>query len=117
VERGFCEVSERCRSVSTYYGGSIVIFELAHDHFDLGSISHEQSTTTSEPVGATTSEPVDEPQPLHRPNSSSCVPPFHPHHPPKTSPAQITFQRLLALEKPVKLIEGEQAITFCRGTL
>ena len=104
VERGFCEVSERCRSESTYSVGSLVVVELAHGHFDLGPIVHVQSTTL-----ITTT--VDEPQPLHRPNSSSCA--LHNHHPPRPSPVQVALQRLLALEKPVKVIEEEHAIQGC----
>jgi len=98
VERGFCEVLERCQSESTYVG-SLVILELAHDHFDLGTVMHEQSTTT-----ITTISPVDEPQPLHRPNSSSCA--LHIHRPHRPSPVQVALQRLLALEKPVKVLES-----------
>ena len=103
MERGFCEVSERCRSESTYVVANLVIFELAHDHFDIGSVPYIQSTTMT-----TT---VDDPQPLHCPNSSSCARQIH--HLPRPSPVQVALQRLLALEKPVKVIEGEHARTGC----
>ena len=106
MERGFCEVSERCRSESTYVG-SLIILELAHGHFDLGTVHNEQSTTP------TTFLTVDEPQPLHCPNSSSCA--IHSHHPPRPSPVQVALQRLLALEKPVKVAEVEHGITGCRN--
>ena len=112
MERGVCEVSERCQSESTYVG-SLVIIELAHGHFDIGTGGREQSTTTC--AGGTTcvgAFPVDEPQPLHCPNSSSCAP-IHRHHPPRPFSVQVALQRLLALEKPVKVLEDEHDITTC----
>ena len=104
MERGFCEVSERCRAESTYVVVSLVILELAHDHFDLGTVIHVQSTTI-------TTTTVNKPQPLHCPNSSSCA--FHPHHLPRPDSVQVALQRLLALEKPVKVVEGEHGMTGC----
>ena len=105
MERGFCEVSERCRSESTYLV-RMVILELAHDHFDLGTADHVQSTT----IITTT---VDEPQPLHCPNFSFCA--IYLHHHPRPSPVQVALQRLLALEKPVKVVEEEHGPTGCRN--
>ena len=106
MERGFCEVSERCRSESTYSVGSLVIVELAHGHFDLGTVHQVQSTTI---INTT----VDEPQPLHRPNSSSCA--SHTHHLLRLFSVQVALQRLLALEKPVKVVEEEHGPTGCRN--
>ena len=107
MERGFCEVSERCRSESTYFFGRPVILELAHDHFDLGTAPHVQSTTMK--IMTT----VDEPQPLQRQNFSSCA--LHTHHLPRPFSVQDTLQRLLALEKPVKVAEVKHAIQACRN--
>ena len=109
VERGFCEVSERCRPESTYSVlTTMVVLELAHGHFDLGTVPQVQSTTLP-----TVTETADEPQPLHRPNAYSCA--NHSYHPPRPFSVQVTFQRLLALEKPVKVYEVKHAIIVCRN--